>query len=458
MEQMRILPHTNLETLAEAFIEDVLAVDNFSPNRAKDGFLTGGSMIVCESQGLQAYLQKRGVDTHGIWTALPFRPLAGLLMRCAYTLSPREWKKDDKENIYETGNLVWAIYRLLEEREKTFSFAGEIASLFLAYQLYRPELIEAWNKGVAYKIPKAGENFVRNEKWQRELWAKLRAEYANEQSIYDLYKFMEGELKNPKSEKKGLPERIFIFAPLAIAPVHLKTLTLLANAGCDVNLYLHLISGKYIGDTKSEKSIVYLRKKSWMENEKIVNENELYWDLGNRLIANMGRSAQVLYEQVGWENLEPIEEERDTNSLLKKVQANIINDENIVDICEKDDSITINNCFSPLREVEVLCDYVLNLFAKEGLSPADIAVVSPNIENYASAVEMVFGRYKIPYRIADRDVKKYDKTTQLLTLLFSQVGSRYEAADIVALFEYSMFVREQELDSDVSERLEKWVS
>jgi len=454
---MQIFPHTDIETLADAFIADVLAKDNFGAPTAKGGFVTGGSMLVCESRGLQEYLQKRCVDTHGIWTALPFRSLTGLLMRCAYTLSPNERRLDDLDSVYNADNLVWAIYRLLEGREKTFSFAGEVASLFSAYQIYRPELIEAWDKGKAYKIPAASENFAKNEKWQRELWAKLKTEYGNEQTVYDLYKCMESELKNPEREKKGLPERIFIFAPLSIAPVHLKALTLLANAGSMVNLYLRLISGQYIGDTRSEKSIVHLRKKSWTENEKIVNEKELYWDLGNRLIANLGRSAQVLYEQIGWENLESIDEERTVDTLLEKVQANIINDENSENICEKDDSVTVNNCFSPLREVEVLCDYVLDLFVEKGLSPADIAVVSPNIENYASAIEMVFGSYDIPYRIADRDVKKYDKTSRLLNMLFSQIGSRYEAADIVALFEYSMFVQERELESNDRELIEKWI-
>ena len=454
---MRIVPHIDIETLADRFIEDLLSKDNFGASSAKGGFLTGGNVIVCESKGLQEYLQKKCVDKHGIWTALPFKPLAGLLMQCAYNLSPKEHKKDESENVFNANNLVWAIYKLLKDEKKTFFFAGEIASLFSAYQIYRPELMRKWNRGETYGIPNADENFRDNEKWQRNLWTELKTEYKSEQDISQLYEFMESELKNSKNEKKFLPKQIFIFAPPAMAPVHLKTLTLLAKAGCKVNLYLHLISGKYIGDTKSEKSVVYLRKKSWAENEKIVDENRLYWDLGNRLIANLGRSAQILYEQIGWENLEPIDEPLSTNSLLEKIQANIINDDDKKDKSEKDSSITLNNCFSPLREIEVLCDYLLDLFANKNLSPTDIAVVSPNIEPYASAIEMVFGSSGIPYKIADRDLKKYDKTAQLLNLLLSQIGGRYEAADVVALFEYSKFVRNEELDLNDRERLEKWI-
>jgi exonuclease V gamma subunit len=312
---MFIYNDTCLETLAGKFIDDVLLKDNFNPalvsaSSAKSGFLTGGSVIVCESKGLQQYIQKTCADKYGIWTALTFKPLAGLLMQCAYNLSKD--KKDENDNVYNQHNLVWAIYRLLKGEKKTFFFARELASLFFAYQIYRHELIAAWDRGDAYTIKGADENFKKNEEFQRELWGEIKKEYNNEQNIYRLYKLIEDELKDTASvaasggtsgvEKKFLPKQIFIFAPLSLAPVHLSTLTYLARAGSRVNLYLFQVSEEYIGETRSEKSIANLRKKSW-ESNKVVDENKLYWDLGNRLIANLGRSAQVLYEQLGWDNL-----------------------------------------------------------------------------------------------------------------------------------------------------------
>jgi exonuclease V gamma subunit len=294
---MNIYQHTSIEKLANKFINALLSKENFSTSSAKGSFLTGGNVIVCESKGLQEYLQKKCVDECGIWTALPFKPLAGLLMQCAYNLSKKEDRKDEKENVFNANNIVWAIYRLLEDEKKTFSFANEIASLFFAYQIYRPKLIEQWEKNETYRIKDADENFIRNEKWQRELWLKLKAEFKNEQSISGLYKFMENKLKESSSENRLLPKQIFIFAPVSIASVHLSTLKLLAKAGCKVNLYLFQISNEYIGEHLSDKKIANLRKKSWA-NEKIVNEKELYWDLGNRLIANLGRCSQVLHEQI----------------------------------------------------------------------------------------------------------------------------------------------------------------
>jgi len=458
--------HTSIELLTNKFLEDILSKSNFGGNAAKGGFLTGGSLIICESRGLQEYLQKTCADKYGIWTALPFKPLAGLLMQCAYNLS--KYKKDEKENIYNQHNLVWAIYALLEGDKKTFSFANELASLFFAYQIYRPELIEKWAENKPYSIEKPDANFIKTEKWQRELWQILRKKYENEQNIYQLYKTIEQELKNEKCEKKFLPKQIFVFAPLSIAPIHLSTLIHLSQAGSNVNLYLLQVSEEYIGTSISDKQIAKMRKEAWANN-KIANEKELYWDLGNRLIANLGRNAQVIYEQIseyeeqGKISYEFLNSENNNSSeiLLSRIQNDIIQDNNTCPLspvpCPSNTGLTFNSCFSPLREIEVLCDYLLDLFADKKILPSDVAVVSPNIETYASSIESVFGRYDIPFKIADRDVKKYDKTAQLLNLLFSIIDSRYEAPDILALFEYSTFVQGKELDANDRERLEKWV-
>jgi exodeoxyribonuclease V gamma subunit len=452
---MQIHNDTCLETLAEKFIDAILSKDNFnafsrgSAYGVKSSFLTGGSVIICESKGLQEYLQKTCADKYGIWTALTFKPLTGFLMQCAYNLSKD--KKDENENVFNPHNLVWAIYKLLEGRQKTLFFANELASLFFAYQIYRPEIIKKWNKHEKYTINNADKNFEKNEEFQRNIWIKIKNEHKSEQDLSQLYDLFE------KSDKKIIPKQIFIFAPLSIGMVQLKALNLLSEAGCNVNMYLYQISREYSGDTKSEKSIARLRRKSW-ENNKIADEDKLYWDFGNRLVANLGRCSQVLYEQIGWENLEYNNATEKADTLLGNMQRNIINDSNEKVKYQKDSSLVINSCFSSLREIEVLCDYLLNLFDKNKIiTPADIAIVSPNIEIYADAIETVFARYKIPFFIADRDVKKHDKTAQLLNLLFSAIGGRYEAPDIVALFEYSMYVQDRELAASDRERLEKWV-
>ena len=64
-------------------------------------------------------------------------------------------------------------------------------------------------------------------------------------------------------------------------------------------------------------------------------------------------------------------------------------------------------CFSPLREIQVLHDRLLDLFQQQpDLSPGDILVSAPDIELYADAVAGVFGEAgqerRIPWSIADQ--------------------------------------------------------
>ncbi|MDR2965175.1 MAG: exodeoxyribonuclease V subunit gamma [Treponema sp.] len=426
---MIIHANTCIENLTKQFLNDVLDKENFEGMSASKGsFLTGGSIIVCESRGLQEYIQKTCAAYYGIWTALSFKPLAGLLMQCAYNLSKD--KKDESDNVFNRCNLIWAIYRLLEGEKKTYFFTSELASLFFAYQIYRPDLINNWNNGKQYLIPDADSNFINNEKFQRDLWLKLKKEYRDEQDITQLYKLFS------KSDKNVLPKQIFIFCPISIAPVQLKALEYLSEAGCKVNIYINQISNEYFSGQE------------------------------NHLLSGLGKSAKYLYEQIGWENLEhDMNIDSTGNStpktLLKIIQDSIFSDTNIesinLDENLKDKSFTANSCFSELREVEVLCDYILDLFDSKNLTPQDIAVVSPDIEKYANAIESVFGRYNIPIIIADRDVKKHNKTAQLLNLLFSLAGSRYEASDIAALYEYSLYVQDKERDSNDIEYLKKCI-
>jgi len=462
---LTITTHTDTGILAEKLLADVLKKDNYRASASKGGFLTGGNVIVCEDIGLQQYLQKKCADTGArhIWAALPFKPLAGVLIQYAYSVLPPEKKKNEEENIFNGRNLVWAIFRLLKGRERTFHFADEVAALFTSYQLYRPDLIEAWNRGMAYTVQNADANFINNEKWQRGLWLALRSGHdtKDEMDIASLYKFL-----MTQCGVKKMRERIFIFAPLAVAPVHLKTIELLARSGTAVNLYCLAPSAAYMG---VRNEIADKREKAW-KNGKIADGGALYWDIGNKLTANLGRQAQVLHEQLlqcGKLNADSAAENNAVSpaTLLGKLKQNILNENNKETPCVKDDSIVFNNCFSALREVEVLYDYLLDLFVKDAaLKPDDIAVLAPNIDNYASAIEIVFDRKNtggeniIPYKISDRDVRKYDRTAQLLALLFAETGGRYEAPDIAALFEYSRFVQNKSPESTERELLEKWIT
>ena len=99
------------------------------------------------------------------------------------------------------------------------------------------------------------------------------------------------------------------------------------------------------------------------------------------------------------------------NSLLKKIQADIYQnaasvDRNSISVQDIEDvSITINGAYTPVREVEVLYNYIASLIDQKQvvLAPKDIVVLISDVDLYAPYIHAVFGNapHKIPYTIAD---------------------------------------------------------
>lgn len=106
-----------------------------------------------------------------------------------------------------------------------------------------------------------------------------------------------------------------------------------------------------------------------------------------------------------------------------------------------DDSVQVHSCHSPLRELEVLHDHLLEWFSRDpDLAPRDIVVMMPDIETYAPFVEAVFGSpeeeaRRIPFRIADRGARQASQLLQTFLALLRLPQTRLGAATVLALLE-----------------------
>ena len=98
-----------------------------------------------------------------------------------------------------------------------------------------------------------------------------------------------------------------------------------------------------------------------------------------------------------------------------------------------DDSIQIHVCHSPVREAEVLHDRLLALFdAHRDLEPADVLVLTPDLETCGPAVEAVFAAAgRIPCNVA-RARTVESRTLRAFLDLLSLPGSRYGAEAVLA--------------------------
>ena len=109
-------------------------------------------------------------------------------------------------------------------------------------------------------------------------------------------------------------------------------------------------------------------------------------------------------------------------------------------IAPDDRSIQVHVCHGPMREVEVLYDQLLWLFEQHpDLTPADVVVMTPDIDAYAPAIEAVFGGAagprRIPFTIADRSLRADSPLVEAFLGLLDLPDSRYDADRLLTLLE-----------------------
>ncbi|HEX2582541.1 MAG TPA: hypothetical protein VHL30_00300 [Chlamydiales bacterium] len=110
---------------------------------------------------------------------------------------------------------------------------------------------------------------------------------------------------------------------------------------------------------------------------------------------------------------------------------------------------------SKLQEVQILRQEI-EAALSEGISPAEIRVYAPAIAAYAPLIEFCFGE-EIPYRIRGVDVGRKSPFYQAIVHLFHCVKGRWEAEELLALFEKSAFYRKANWQRDQVKRLQQWV-
>jgi exodeoxyribonuclease V gamma subunit len=101
----------------------------------------------------------------------------------------------------------------------------------------------------------------------------------------------------------------------------------------------------------------------------------------------------------------------------------------------------VHSCHSPLREVEVLYDQLLDWLAlDQELTPRDVLVMTPEIESYAPLIQAVFdspedNSKRIPFSIADRGSASASHVVYAFLDLLALPATRLEATAVLRLLE-----------------------
>ena len=456
-------------------------------------------IILVQSPGMAQWLQIELAKETGISANLKFPMPASFI----WQLYAQNLPATALENPFDKDSMTWRLMRLIptflekesfsplrnylassphSEQYKLYQLSSKIADLFDQYLVYRPEWIFAWEKGedeqITAQIQKQQPNLNNtlfeqiqgNTKWQGELWRALvvdvKSEVGDATHRAALHNQFLALLADKKSPKK-LPSRIFIFGIPALPTAYLNILQAMSSE-VDIHLFFNNPCQEYWGDI-SDLRLDYLRSRKRYqfnkqdENQPLFSEDQLsqlenaQFDItyqkenlqvGNPLLAAWGKMGRdFLYTLVRDEEHIPTYpvnayQEINTKGLLGQLQSQILHLENKpLNIAKNDRTLTLHSCHSAMREVEVLHDYLLDLFNQEpNLTPKDVVVMVADINQYTPYIQAVFGQKngdapQIPFSLSDNKLSESDVLVSSYLTLLRLKESNFSAEDVLALLD-----------------------
>ena len=456
-------------------------------------------IILVQSPGMAQWLQIELAKETGISANLKFPMPASFI----WQLYAQNLPATVLENPFDKDSMTWRLMRLIptslekesfsplrnylassphSEQYKLYQLSSKIADLFDQYLVYRPEWIFAWEKGedeqITAQIQKQQPNLnntlfeqiLGNTQWQGELWRALvvdiKSDVGDATHRATLHNQFLALLADKKAPKK-LPSRIFIFGIPALPTAYLNILQAMSSE-VDIHLFFNNPCQEYWGDI-SDLRLDYLRSRKRYqfnkqdENQPLFSEDQLSQlenaqfdvtyqkenlQVGNPLLAAWGKMGRdFLYTLVRDEEHIPTYpvnayQEIESNSLLGQLQSQILHLENKpLNITKNDRTLTLHSCHSAMREVEVLHDYLLDLFNQDpNLTPKDVVVMVADINQYTPYIQAVFGQKngnapQIPFSLSDNKLSESDVLVSSYLTLLRLKESNFSAEDVLALLD-----------------------
>lgn len=412
--------------------------------------------IITQTEGMNNWLKLQLADHLGIAANCRFMKPNDLLYQLYVILG------GPHSEVLSPQNLSWLVFKLLGQEEfiakypkvaayyaaeetesdlKRMALAEKVADLFDQYQVYRPEMIQAWTFTDTPELATAG--------WQHWLWVKVKQLSGGALPDKTIVGNFILDALHSGANKAGLSTRmpvVHLFGLSIITAYHVKILHELSSF---IDVYFHIINPSPVVfwfDDRNEKQIARWRQKGLKD----IQDSKA----GNALLTGWGRVIQdsfglfFAYDAFinAYEEIDTVEPEPD--SLLHKIQHDIFTaaattaDRQPVSPQDiNDGSITINACYTVAREVEVLYNYLVHLVAqrKESLSPRDIVVMVSDIDAYAPYIKAVFNNapYTFRYTIADESYTDNDNLFNALHAILTMNEENFTSEAVMQLLDFS---------------------
>ncbi|MFP4138860.1 MAG: exodeoxyribonuclease V subunit gamma, partial [Halomonas sp.] len=403
---------------------------------------------------------------------------------------------------FDKPRLVWRLMRLLPallhsatfaplarfleddgDLRKRHQLAERLADLFDQYQVYRADWLAAWAEGRDVLITARGEArpLAEEQRWQAELWRALRDDIGPEglassrAAVHE--RFLEAcRALNPERRPAGLPRRVIVFGISSLPAQTLEALAAMARFS-QVLLCVHNPCRHYWADIIEHKELLRAERKRQRRRPGMpadLAETELHLHAQPLLAAwgKQGRDYLRLLDEFDeaqayrhlfegealridlfdspLDGAPDLEEKSAEPSLLRQLQDDILELRPLAETRDlwpavdpaRDRSLRFQVAHSALREVEILHDQLLAAFSEDPtLRPRDILVMVPDVDQYAAAVQAVFGRLDpddprhIPFTLSDQASRHRLPLLIALESLLRLPELRLSVSDLLDLLE-----------------------
>lgn len=480
-------PSNKLEYLVQVLSKllDVEKKDLFTPTQ-----------LIVGSRGMQHWLSMQLAQYRNIAMNLKYDMINGYILDICYELTAKQAYK----KAYTKDILAWRIFRLLSNQNqkknshshadgnliaeglsskdtrgyddrdgwssklseyyqdsdlKKYQLSVKIAEIFSKYISYRSEWLQKWEQG-EYINPAKPES---DEDWQMLLWQALVKEVPD--TPYKVQKEALKKLGRQNLEKLNIPNDIYIFGVNTISPKNLGFVFELAKY-IDINiLYINPCS-EYWYDLHKSKISAWLDSDDYELQPLLANLGQQGKEFFNQLLENQEKQELEIFEKFDKNSLD-FEKLADNNQTqLVSLQRNLLELDCQNHAKQKDLSISINSCHSPLREVQILHDKLLDMIkADPSIKPRDILVMCPNIEDYSPYIDSVFSKYptdkKLPCSIADRTLLDSEPLAASFIELLQLPESNFEVNKILDYLAVPAIQQKFKITDEQLETIRYWL-
>lgn len=310
---------------------------------------------------------------------------------------------------------------LAGKEKRRIDLTEQLVSLFFTYGQYGKELFKGEETG-----------------WQQTILKKL---------------FVEGAYRMPVQGGAVFPESLICFGIDYLPPIHWEFLFRASS----LSIYLFSPCQEFWEDVYSEREQRSLNR--FWKKQRVSSESqtqlEEYLKEAPKILANWGkwgRETLKIFESYDLqvEELYPL---LSPTSYLKQIQYDLLHFQETKQE-KSDDSVQIFlTGSSRLKEIECLRDEILRL----NVPFHEISVLAPNMEPYVPLIEFVFSDL-IPYRISGFDLAPQSSFRQGLIRLSFLSSGRWDAEEILTLFETPSFYRKLRWDQEKLETFRSWIN